>query len=346
MTNFENQPNEELWLKRKQPFLIAEIGGNHEGNFAVARELLESAISSGVNCVKFQIYEAKSLVNGLINKGRFDHFKRFELKKSQHIELAKIARSKGVIYNSSVWSIDLLNWIDHYLDFYKIGSGDLTAYPIIKELVKRRKPIILSTGLSSLKEVLETVSFIQKLDEVYCKPEMMCLLQCTSMYPIPLSEANLNVMSDLRERTGLSIGYSDHTEGIDALKIASVMGANVLEFHYTDKRENKLFRDHKVSLVKEEVIELVEFNNKVNLVKGSSLKEIQKIELDNGHDISFRRAVYPNKKIKKGDIISESDLICLRPLVGTDARNYDSVIGVKAKKDLEPFQSITKSIDY
>ena len=335
-----------FWNSENNPFLIAEIGGNHEGNFTTAKKMLKLAIETGVDCVKFQIYQAKSLVNEKQSPDRYKHFKKFELTNEQHIELAKICRSKGVIYSASVWDVEALNWIDPYLDFYKIGSGDLTAYPIIKELVKRRKPIILSTGLSSLNEVLETVSFIQKLDKVYCKPEMMCLLQCTSMYPIPLSDANLNVMSDLRERTGLSVGYSDHTEGIDALKIASVMGANVLEFHYTDERENKSFRDHKVSLVKEEVIELVEFNNRVNLVKGSSFKEIQKIELDNGHNISFRRAVYPNKKIKKGDIISESDLICLRPMIGTDARNYDTVAGVKAKKDLIPFQSINKGIDY
>ena len=95
-----------------------------------------------------------------------------------------MCKDANVIYNASVWDIDMLNWIDPFLDFYKIGSGDMTAWPIIKEFVIRKKPILLSTGLSTMKEVLETINYIQSLDSDYCNSNMLCIMQCTSMYPI------------------------------------------------------------------------------------------------------------------------------------------------------------------
>ena len=334
------------WAELNRPFLIAEIGGNHEGDFEKAKEMLNLAIDSGVDCVKFQIYSANSLVSKIENPDRHNHFKKFELTKDQHIQLAKICRSKGTIYTSSIWSKEYLDWIDPYTELYKIGSGDLTAYSIIKSIVMKGKPIILSTGLSNLNEVLETVDFIQKLDSRYKNPSMLCLLQCTSMYPISESDVNLNVMNKFRAETNLSVGYSDHTEGVESLKIASCMGANVLEFHFTDTRENKEFRDHKVSLIKQEVIELRRYIDKIEKIQGEDNKKLLKIEKDNNHDISFRRGIYSNKFLKKGHIIKEDDLICLRPAVGTDARMFYGIINSKVIKDIKPYTAIELNKDY
>lgn len=334
------------WSGQNRPLLIAEIGGNHEGDFEKANLLIDLAIESAADVIKFQIYKADSLVSKIESPERHKHFKKFELSKSQHIALAEKCISRGKLYTSSIWNSQDLSWIDPYVEFYKIGSGDLTAFPLIESIVKLGKPIVLSTGLSSKKEVIETVSFIQGLDSNYKNNKMICLLQCTSMYPILDSDVNLNVMQDYRETTGLSVGYSDHTTGVEALKIAATMGADVLEFHFTDDKKNKKFRDHQVSLTKDEVNDLQNYIDLTIKIKGESAKRLLNIEVENNHHKSFRRAIYSNKLLKKGDVIKKSDMICLRPVIGTDARFYSDMEGSKVLKDIEPYRAIYKNIDY
>ena len=171
------------WKGKNGPLLIAEIGGNHEGNFNYAKKMTKLAISSGVDAVKFQLYKGSSLVSPIESIDRFKHFNKFELSKKHHIELAKICKKSGVDYLASVWDLEMLSWIDTYLKYYKIGSGDLTAYPIIENLAKTGKPIILSTGLSHLKEIKSTIKFIQKHNKIYKKKTNLAVLQCTSSYP-------------------------------------------------------------------------------------------------------------------------------------------------------------------
>jgi sialic acid synthase SpsE/spore coat polysaccharide biosynthesis protein SpsF (cytidylyltransferase family) len=339
-------PVQSPWRGAAGPLLIAEIGGNHEGDFVVARSMAEQAISSGADCVKFQIYRGQSLVSPVESPDRYKHFQRFELLPEQHIELAEMCRRGGVQYLSSVWDMDMLEWIDPYLDFYKIGSGDLTAWPLLREFAKRGKPMLVSTGLATLEEVLQTVEFIQSVDARYTRPEWLCLLQCTSMYPIPDTDAQLLVMDTLRQRTGLAVGYSDHTVGSNAIRAAVAMGADVIEFHFTDSREGKTFRDHQVSLVADEVNQLKSDLKQIAAFRGNGVKVPQKSELETGHDVSFRRAVYVSRAIPKGETITQSDLVLLRPAHGTDARDAASVAGARALLDIEPFKAIRPGVDY
>lgn len=322
------------------PLLIAEIGGNHEGDFEYAKRLAKLAIESNVDYVKFQIYTGDSLVSKQESPDRNKHFKKFELTKDQHRYLAEMVLEAGINYTSSVWDVDSMNWIDEYISLYKIGSGDLTAYPVLRKTALIGKPIILSTGLSLEKEVLDAVRFIQNVNPIYKSPDMLAVLQCTSMYPIPLSDANLSVIHSLKNVTGLTIGYSDHTEGSKALMYATSMGAEILEFHFTDSREGKVFRDHKVSLTKDEIKELIAEIQLINQLKGKSTKMPTQIELDNGHEFSFRRAVYPSRDIKQGEILSEDNLTVLRPNSGIDARDFDKLIGKKALIDLKEHQKL------
>ena len=337
---------ENPWKGSDGPLLISEIGGNHEGNFDVAKRMAALAIDCGSDCVKFQLYTGDTLVSPVESPTRNQHFKKFELSKDQHVYLAHMCRSAGVSYNASVWDLNMLDWIDEYLDFYKIGSGDLTAWPLLKVFAEKNKPILLSTGLSTLREVLETISFIQSVNANYKDPNMLCIMQCTSMYPIAISDANLNVLTTFRNATGLSVGYSDHTEGMDALKVATAMGATVLEYHFTDSREGRSFRDHKVSLTPNEVIELKAELTKIEMLKGSDIKRPEKSELENNHLISFRRAVYLNRDVVKGEIIKESDLVYLRPAHGTDVRNSHLVIGATALRDIKAYSAIIHTQDY
>lgn len=316
------------------PLMIAEIGGNHEGNFEYAKELVRLAISSNVDYVKFQIYTGDTLVSKEESPQRNQHFKKFELTIDQHTELAKMIISAGLKYTSSVWDLDAMSWIDPFISLYKIGSGDLTAYPVLKATAKLGKPMIISTGLSTEEEVLEAVKYIQNCNPIFKQKEMLAVLQCTSMYPILSSDAHLNVMQRLREKIGLTIGYSDHTEGSKALQYAVAMGAEVLEFHFTDSREGKDFRDHKVSLTPSEIHSLIDELVLIQQLKGNEIKQPVQIEIENGHVESFRRACYPKRAILKGEIFTEDNITVLRPAHGIDARDFDKIIGRTSKRDL------------
>lgn len=331
---------DEPWRGKCGALLIAEIGGNHEGNFDAAKALTQQAISAGADYVKFQLYRGDTLVSRHESPDRNTHFKRFELTREQHIELAEMCRKNGVGYMASVWDLEMLEWIDDYMPIYKIGSGDLTAWPLVKAFAKRGKPIILSTGLATLDEVMHTVAQIQSVDERYCDPAWLCLLQCTSMYPIAAEDANLNVMNRLKEATGLTIGYSDHTEGREALKVAAAMGAQVLEFHFTDTREGKVFRDHKVSLTAEELTALQHDLKSIERLCGRAIKIPQSVEIEQGHVLSFRRAAYSTRVIETGEKITIDDLEFLRPNHGVDVRDVDEIIGACVLEPIEPFRKI------
>lgn len=328
------------------PLLIAEIGGNHEGDFEKAKELVDSAISSGADVIKLQIYTGDGLVSEIESPKRNKHFKRFELTLDQHIQLAEIVKSAGILYSASIWDFDSLEAMDGWLDFYKIGSGDLTHFPMLDFCVARRKPILLSTGLATREDVDSAVNRLRKGDSYYELPENLCIMQCTSMYPIPTAECNLSVMNTFQALYNCTIGYSDHTEGVMALEVAASMGANVLEFHFTDKKENREFRDHKVSLVESEVKDLKSKINEILIIRGSGAKEPQESERESGHMVSFRRAVYLSKDIDAGELITENDLVYLRPCHGTDVRLYNQVVGSRALRDLKAHAALSKGVDY
>ena len=217
--------------------MIAEIGGNHEGNFSYAKKLTKLAIKSGVDVIKFQLYSGNSLVNSKISPHRHQHFKKFELTKNQHLELANLCTKSGVQYNASIWDTKMIDWVDKYLKFYKIGSGDLTAFPIISQFALRGKPILLSTGLSDLSEIKETINFIIKTNPKYKNKDMIGIMQCTSMYPTDDEDINLSIIPELKKLFKYEIGFSDHSVGDLALLISYLKGANILEFHFTDTRE-------------------------------------------------------------------------------------------------------------
>lgn len=331
---------DDLWKGRHGPLLIAEIGGNHEGDFEYARILCDLAIDAGVDCVKFQLYAGDSLVSPIESPDRNAHFRKFELSRDQHIRLAERCREAGVGYNASVWDPAMLEWIDDYLDFYKIGSGDLTALPILEFLARRGKPILLSTGLAGLDEVLATIQFIEECNPAHRALEMIAVMQCTAMYPIENSDANLRVMDTLREATGRPVGYSDHTRGMEALTLAAARGAQVLEFHFTDSRDDKTFRDHEVSLTCDEVKELRKRLDRIGELLGSCEKKPLACEIEPGHVTSFRRGLYSRRPLKAGEALRAEDLVALRPNHGVDARRYREIVGKRVKRDTRAFEAL------
>lgn len=328
------------WQGRHGPLLIAEIGGNHEGSFDAALRLTDLAIESGADVVKFQIYTGDTLVSPVEAPDRHAHFRRFELSPDQHLALARRVLDAGLRYNASVWDPAVLDWLDPVLDFHKIGSGDLTAYPVLRAHARRGKPILLSTGLSTLDEVVEAVDYIGSVDASYRKPRRLALLQCTSMYPTDDAEVNLRAMDTLREATGLPVGYSHHTRDGFALRLAAARGARILEFHFTDAREGRGFRDHAISLTRDEVRCLVDDLRRIEALLGSGLKAPTPGEIDSGHVTSFRRAVYALRPLRAGEVLRAEDLVVLRPNHGVDARAFEAAIGRRVRRDTPAFGAL------
>jgi N,N'-diacetyllegionaminate synthase len=313
------------WRGKHGPLLIAEIGGNHEGDFNYALRLLDLALESDSDVVKFQVYTGDTLVSRVEGAVRNQHFKKFELSIPQYLELARRVEAGKKIFMASIWDLDMIDELDNHMPIYKIGSGDLTAYPLLRDFANRGKPMVVSTGLATADEVAASVEFIRDVNPVYRDPALLAVLQCTSMYPIPASDANLAVMGELKARLGTTVGYSDHTEGMRALEIAYAMGADVMEFHFTDTREGKSFRDHKVSLTAPEVHQLQARLREITELRGDSTK--QPLPVEDEHVVSFRRAVYPRFPLAKDTILTTENLMVLRPNHGIDAREFGRVVG-------------------
>jgi N-acetylneuraminate synthase/N,N'-diacetyllegionaminate synthase len=322
-------------------YIIAEIGGNHEGDFEKARSLMKQAIDSGADSVKFQVYSGHSLVNIKKDPDRVHHFNRFALKDEEYVALAKECRELGADFNASIWNEEHVQLLDEYLTFYKIGSGDLTAYPLLKVIIKKRKPIVLSTGLSTLNEIDETVEYICRIDSLYRQRDMLSLLQCTCMYPIPDSDANLRVINTLQDRYSYNIGYSDHTLGGTAVEVAVALGAKIIEVHFTDSREGKEFRDHKVSFTPDEVKQIRKKVNTINTLLGDGIKRPMESEIESGHVLSFRRGLYPKRNITVGERIQDDDFIALRPQHGIPANQLGLITGKVANRNIEELSTIT-----
>ena len=221
-----------------------------------------------------------------------------------------------------------------HLPFHKVGSGDLTFYQMLALLAKTNKPIILSTGLSSLSDVEGAVSYIEKCNPSYIAEGKLALLQCTSAYPTPDGDANLDAMLTLKSEFGLPVGYSDHTLGSDAIEAAVAMGAEIIEKHFTDTRDGKTFRDHLIALTRDEVQETISKMLRISKLKGDGIKKLTESEKRAGHDISFRRGIYFSRDMKIGEKICNEDLEVLRPMHGVCASKFYDIIGKTITRDV------------
>jgi len=329
--------------KRNPVFFIAEIGANHEGNFDYALQLTRLAVGSGADAVKFQFYTGDTLVSPVEGPDRNAHFKKFELSNQQNLDLIKMVGEGDAKPMASVWSKEMLNWVNSRLPLHKVGSGDLTCYPMLALLAKTNKPIILSTGLSSMKEVANAVSYIEKCNPTYISERKLALLQCTSSYPTPDADANIGAMLALKSEFGLPVGYSDHTLGSDGIEVAVSVGAEIIEKHFTDSRDGKTFRDHLIALTKDEVQEALDRMRHIKLLLGQGDKVLTKSEEEAEHHISFRRSIYASRSIKAGEVLNQDNLTVLRPFHGICASRFDDVVGCIAKQDFHAHQVLNEN---
>ncbi len=320
--------------------LIAEIGGNHEGDILKAKELMFQAHESGADIIKFQSYSGKGLVNKNLRPKRYEHFNKFMLTDDEWIELGETAIKNNILFASSIWEEKYFKLLDDYICVYKVGSGDLNNFNLLKLFLSTKKPLILSTAMSNLEQIKIMYKFITDFDKNIIEDSRLAILQCTAMYDEPLSSnVNMSVMVEFKNIFKCLVGFSNHAIGVNASLAAISHGAAVLEFHFTDTK-NAEFRDHKLSFDAQDLKIVSSFNKEFHNIMGNSKKIIHKSEKDN--EIEFRRGIFLNKGLKKGEIVKEEDLIFLRPQIGIALWDLHDLIGKKALKDISPFNPLEK----
>ena len=322
-------------------FFIAEIGGNHEGNFTYAQELIQLALPLEVQGIKFQVYRTDNLVSPVADEQRYEHFKRFELKYEQFETLAQTC---GKRFMASVWDLESLERMDPWIQVHKIGSGDLTNDPMLKAIAGKNKPLILSTAMSTLDEGRSAVAVIDAANPRLRKKGMLCIMHCVAMYGSPDGGyANLLAIRTLQnEFTDIPIGYSDHTEGAVACEVAIALGAAVVEKHFTSDK-SRAFRDHAIAATAKEFENLLRKEKEIERLLGDGVKEpVAAVETPE-RIREFRRGVYLNKSAAAGHVLKTEDIVTLRPLVGIDARRHDDVIGRRLVMDKEAWEPLLEN---
>lgn len=327
--------------------IIAEAGVNHNGDIDIAKKLIDVAAESGADIVKFQTFKSENCVSKNAQKAEYqlqttnkqesqlDMIKKLELDLETHNILISYCKQKNIEFLSTPFdleSVDLLHNLG--LKIFKIPSGEITNLPYLRKISKYNKQVILSTGMANLGEI---ESAIAVLVDSGTKRENITLLQCNTEYPTPFTDVNLKAMKSLKKAFRLPVGYSDHTPGI-AIPLAAVgMGAKVIEKHFTlDK--NMEGPDHKASLEPCELKAMVQGIREIELALGDGIKQTSASEAKNKP--IARKSIVANCAIKKGEILSESNLYTKRPAGGISPMEWDKVIGTKAIRDFEPDEMI------
>ena len=309
---------------------IAEVGSNHQGNFNEAKKLVINACKTRADVVKLQILSAEKLISQKYDKKRYHHFKKLELSQKENKKLFKIIKSKKKISSASIWDVDQIDIFKKDIDIFKIGSGDIHNFEIIKKIIKTNKPLIISTGLSDVNDIKKTISFINSLNKSYIKSKKLSLLHCNTAYPTPKEDVSLGTIDYLLKKFDIPIGYSDHSIGKEIITYAFLKGAKIIEKHFSNNLKNKSFRDHEISLNQKGVNDYLDDITKINEYLKTRY-QITKSEKKQNNLYSFRRSIYAKTNIKKGELFTNKNLICLRPYKKDNSRKYFNLINKKAK---------------
>lgn len=327
-------------------FIIAEAGVNHNGNVDLAKQLIDAAVAAGADAVKFQTFHADSVVTCTAekaeyqksttssNESQYDMIKKLELSDDIFLELSEYTDRKGIIFLSTPFdekSVDLLDQIG--VSAFKIPSGEITNVLLLKKIVEKRKPIILSTGMATLGEVEDAVNFL-KAHGV----EEIVLLHCTTSYPAPIHSVNLRAMKTLKCAFRVPVGYSDHTEGITISIAAVAIGAQVIEKHFTLDRALP-GPDHQASLEPQELQAMVTAIRDVECALGNGIKRPSAEE--EAIKRVARRSIVAKIDISKGKILTEDVLTVKRPGTGINPKYIKSIIGKKICVDIQKDDAIS-----
>jgi len=288
--------------------VIAEIGNNHEGSVGRARSLVEEAAAIGVDAVKFQTFRTEHYVSRS-DEERFQRLERFRLTESEFIELAELAHRLGVLFISTAFDLESGRFLADIADCVKAASADNDFYPLLDVLARTNRPLIVSTGLADLEQLERTASFVESARGT---AENLAFLHCVSSYPVPEDEINLRAIGMLAERfPSWTVGYSDHTLGMDAAVLSVVAGARIIEKHFTLDKQASDFRDHQLSADPPQLRELLRRIRAAETLAGRAEKVVQPSEKDGG--VALRRSIIAARDLRSGQVLADADITWVRP---------------------------------
>jgi sialic acid synthase SpsE/endonuclease IV len=316
-------------------YVIAEIGNNHNGSLALAKEMIDQASEMGADCAKFQmrnleeVYRQKSINNEGEDLGTeyvLDLLKRFELSVDEHMELFNYCKNKNIEYLCTPWDQSSVKVLNNFgVPAFKVASADLTNMPLLGTLTQTGKPLILSTGMSTEVEVQHTVDFLNM------KNTEFVLLHCNSTYPAPLQDINLNWMKSIKKIHPL-VGYSGHERGINVALASIALSACVVERHFTVDR-NMEGPDHAASLTFDEFKTMIDGIREIETALGTDIsRNLSQGEMINRENLG--KSIVASSNLKKGNIISAADLMIKSPGQGLSPQFYNSLIGLTLTRDM------------
>jgi len=321
-------------------FIIAEAGVNHNGDIRLAHKLVDAAKEAGADAVKFQTFKAENVVSKLADKAeyqkettnskesQYEMIKKLELSFEDFVKIKDYCDKKDIIFLSTPFDYESVGFLESLVPLYKIGSGEITNLPFLEYVAKKGKPMILSTGMSTLGEVEEAVKTI--INVTSSLP--LTLLHCVSNYPAKYEDVNLKAMLTLKEVFELPVGYSDHTLGIEIAIAAVALGAKVIEKHFTLDR-GLPGPDHKASLEPDELKKMVKAIRNVEKALGSGIKKPAQSELKVMK--VARRSLVAARDIRAGEVIKESDILIKRPGTGILPKFKEIIIGMRLTRDVK-----------
>lgn len=331
-------------------YVIAEAGVNHNGSIDLAKKLIDVAVDSGADAVKFQTFKADKLVSRTAQKAdyqkkatsagesQYEMIKKLELDEVAHRTLISYCNVKQITFLSTAFdhdSIDLLNSFG--MPIFKIPSGEITNLPYLRHIGRLGKEIILSTGMADIGEIEDALDVLLNAG---ASKNKISVLHATTEYPCPIDEVNLRAMQTIRDAFAIRVGYSDHTQGIEVPIAAVAMGASIIEKHFTLDRTME-GPDHKASLEPAELKAMVRSNRHIERAIGSGIKKPTASELRN--ILVARKSIVAATPILAGEIFSEKNLTVKRPGMGLDPMRWDEVIGTVATRDYQPDEVIKKA---
>ena len=318
--------------------IIAEAGVNHNGNLETAKQLALAAKECGADIVKFQTSKLSALVSRYAPMAEYqkenigaemsqqEMLKKLLLSYEEFVGLADYCRNINMPFLSTPFDLDSIDFLEKLgCSMWKIPSGEITNLPYLEKIARKRQKILLSTGMSTLDEVRAAVSVLEGNGS-----DDITLLHCTTQYPAPFEDVNLNAMLTLRSEFGRAVGYSDHTRGIEVPVAAVAMGASVIEKHFTLDRSME-GPDHKASLEPDELRAMVQAIRNIEAAMGSGEKKPARSELANM--AIARKSIIAACDIKKGEILTRENLTTKRPGNGISPMNWYKVLGTRAIRD-------------
>jgi N,N'-diacetyllegionaminate synthase len=320
--------------------IIAEAGVNHNGDIELAKRLIDVAADSGADLVKFQTLNADQMVtlnaakaeyqllSTNISETQYEMLSKLELSENAHRELIAHSTKRGIGFFSTGFDISSINLLVKLKqEIFKIPSGEITNLPYLRHIGQLGKDIILSTGMSNMDEIDWALKI---LEDSGTSRSRITVLHCTTAYPAPMADVNLRAMVSMQNKLNISIGYSDHTLGIEIPIAAVTLGASVIEKHFTLDR-NLPGPDHKASLEPKELKAMVQAIRNIELALGDGIKRIMPSELAN-RGIA-RKSIVTCRLVKAGEVFTPDNLTTKRPGTGVSANAWDRLLGKKAHRD-------------